>query len=56
MILRTRSVYDIVTLIAEVSGFADVFMITAAVLLKTFYQPKMLESALIQYMRPLIDS
>jgi hypothetical protein len=42
MILRERAVYDIVNLIAEVSGFADVLIISAAILLRTFYQPKML--------------
>jgi hypothetical protein len=39
MILRERSVYDIVTLIAEVSGFADMFMVSAAFLLATLYHP-----------------
>jgi hypothetical protein len=43
MILGERSVYDIVTLIAEVSGFADMFMISAALILTTLYQPKMLQ-------------
>jgi hypothetical protein len=54
MILRERSVYDIVTLIAEVSGFADMFMISATVLLTAFYQPKMLESALLKHMNQLL--
>jgi hypothetical protein len=54
MIIRKRSVYDIVTLIAEVSGFADMFVVSASALLGIFYQPVMLESALLQYMTTYI--
>ena len=47
MILGERSAYNIVTLIAEVSGFADMFMISAALILTTLYQPKMLQQAIV---------
>jgi hypothetical protein len=46
MIIRRRTVYDLVTLIAEVSGFADAFVVIATFFLG-FYQPVMLESALL---------
>ena len=47
---RSRTVYDIITLIAEVSGFADIFMITLTFLLGLFHHPKMYESALIEHL------
>jgi hypothetical protein len=56
MIIRERSVYDIVTLIAEVSGFADMFMVCAALLLKTLYQPKMLRQAIISHVSSFVDT
>jgi hypothetical protein len=46
---RTRTVYDIVALIAEVSGFADIFMVVCTALLGFFHHPKMYETALLQY-------
>jgi hypothetical protein len=36
-IIRKRSVYDILTLIAEVSGFADMFVVTATAILGVLY-------------------
>ena len=46
---RTRTVYDIVALIAEVSGFADIFMVVCTALLGFFHHPKMYETALLQH-------
>jgi hypothetical protein len=37
MFIRQRSVLDLVTLITEVSGFADMFMVCATLLLGKFY-------------------
>jgi hypothetical protein len=28
-VIRSRRVYDLITMIAEMSGFADIFMVTA---------------------------
>jgi hypothetical protein len=47
---RARTVYDIVALIAEVSGFADIFMVVCTALLGFFHHPKMYETALLQHM------
>ena len=56
MILRERIVYDIVTFIAEISGFVDMLMVSAFILLRTFYQPKMLEQALVKHMSVFISN
>lgn len=48
-IVRNRSVYDLITLIAEVSGFADIFMVFASVFLKIAYKPTMLNLALLNH-------
>ena len=47
---RSRSVYDLVAFIAEVSGFADIFMVLITFFLGLFHHPKMFEAALIEHM------
>jgi hypothetical protein len=44
--IRQRQVNDVITLIADISGFADIFMLTAGFLLGNFYHPKSMSSAL----------
>jgi len=51
-VIRTRSVYNIITLISEVSGFADIFYIGIGFILGTFYTPFLLEAALQNHMGP----
>ena len=48
--VRNRKVYDIITLIAEVTGFADILILSATVIVGFLYQPQMLEAKLIEHM------
>ena len=41
--IRAREVYSMITLIAEVSGLADVFVITASFAFALLYTPYMCE-------------
>ena len=50
MYVRQRIVYDFVTLVAEVAGFADLFLLGFGFLLGTFYQPYMLEASVLKHM------
>jgi hypothetical protein len=52
-IIKSRQVYDIVTFVAEISGFADLFMVFTTLFLGTFIQPQSLEKALLEYMKPV---
>jgi hypothetical protein len=52
-IIKSRQVYDIITFVAEISGFADLFMVFTTLVLGTFIQPQSLEKALIEHMRPV---
>jgi hypothetical protein len=45
---RSRTVYSLITLISEVSGFADILFIVAGIFLKTFYTPRKLEASLLE--------
>jgi esterase/lipase superfamily enzyme len=51
-VIRSRRVYNVIDLIAEVSGFADLFMILGAFLLGNFYQTQSLEKALLKHLGP----
>jgi hypothetical protein len=46
-IIRTRTVYDVITLIAEVSGFADLWVLGFGSLIGTLISPKLLQTELI---------
>jgi hypothetical protein len=46
-IIRSRKVYDIISLIADISGFADVFMVFTGYFLLNFYQNQKLRGALV---------
>ena len=52
-IIKSRQVYDIITFVAEISGFADLFMVFTTLVLGTFIQPQSLEKALLEHMRPV---
>ena len=49
---RTRIVYNLITLVSEVSGFADILFVTSGILL-SFYVPRSLETFLIKNMGPV---
>ena len=55
-VIRTRGVYNIITLISEVSGFADIFYVGIGFILATFYTPFLLEAALHSHMGPCATS
>ena len=48
--IRTRTVYDVITLIAEVSGFADLFMLGFGALMNFVYNPKAINTEVINNM------
>jgi hypothetical protein len=50
-IIRTRTVYDVITLIAEVSGFADLRVLGFGSLIGTLISPKLLQTELINQMQ-----
>jgi len=47
---RSRTVYDVITLVSEVSGFADIFFVLITYILGVLYTPFQLESALLEHM------
>ena len=49
-IIRARKVYNIVSLIADVSGLADILMVSTATIISFFITTKMLESSLVAQM------
>jgi hypothetical protein len=53
-ILRGRRVYDIITLVSEVSGLADIFFVSITFLIGIVYTPLLLESALHEHMGPCV--
>ncbi len=50
---RSRTVYSLITLISEVSGFADILFIVAGIFLKSFYTPRKLEASLLKHVGPV---
>ena len=50
-LMRSRTVYDIVTLIAEVSGFADLFVLGFGALIGNFYNPKAIDTEIFNHMK-----
>ena len=52
--MRGRRVYDIITLVSEVSGLADIFFVTITFLLGLLYTPFLLEAALHEHMGPCV--
>ena len=42
-IVRTRIVYNVLTLLSEVSGFADVVIVASQFLMTTLYTPYMMK-------------
>ena len=52
-IIRSRKVYDMITLIAEVSGFADILLVGITSLLGLFFTPRLFDRALAQHMGPV---
>lgn len=52
--LRGRKVYDVITLISEISGLADMLFVAATFLLGIFYTPFLVEAALHKHMGPQV--
>ena len=52
--IRSRVVYDIITLVSEVSGFADIFMVCFGFLVGAFIRPRLIESTLLSYLGPIL--
>jgi hypothetical protein len=50
---RSRTVYSFITLVSEVSGFADILFVIAGVFLTFFYTPAKLEVSLLEHMGPV---
>ncbi len=48
--IRSRTVYDVIALISEVSGFADIFFVSATFLFGLLYTPYLLEAELHRHM------
>ena len=51
--IKNRIVYNVITLVSEISGFADILMVIVAFFLGLLYTPRMLEAALISHMGPV---
>lgn len=49
--VRSRTVYDLITLIAEVSGFADLFVLGFGALIGLIYSPKALDAEVLNNMQ-----
>ena len=47
--IKSRTVYNFITLVSEVSGFADLFFVAAGIFFYTFYTPRMLEAKLLEH-------
>lgn len=54
--MRGRKVYDVIELISEVSGLADIFFLFVSVIIGFFYVPFLLQSALLEHMGPCVQS
>lgn len=52
-IVRSRTVYSLITLISEVSGFADVFIVGGTFLFGSFYTPFFMEVSLVKHCSPI---
>lgn len=52
--MRGRSVYDVITLVSEVSGLADIFFVSISALIGFMYTPFLLEAALHKHMGPIV--
>ena len=50
---RTRIVYNLITLVSEVSGFSDILFVGISIFLEFFYVPRSLETFLIKNMGPV---
>jgi acyl carrier protein len=48
-VVKSRKVYNLITLISEVSGVADILFVSMTVLIKWLYTPLMLEAALLKH-------
>lgn len=49
-IIRNRTVYSVLTMISEVSGFADLLMVFTTFILSNFYSNFLLEKTLLRHM------
>lgn len=53
-LIKARIVYNAITLVSEISGFADIVMVSVTFILGLLYTPRMLEAALINHMGPVL--
>jgi len=49
-IIRSRTVYDVITFVSEVSGFADIFFVVFTHMFALLYTPFLLEAQLHRHM------
>ncbi len=49
-IIRSRTVYDVITFVSEVSGFADIFFVVFTHVFALLYTPFLLEAQLHRHM------
>lgn len=52
-LIKARIVYNIITLVSEISGFADILIVFVSFVLGLIYTPRMLEAALLRHMGPV---
>lgn len=52
-VIRSRSVYTLLTLVSEVSGFADLIYVAIGFILGKLYTPRMIEATILKNMRPV---
>jgi hypothetical protein len=52
-LLKARYIYSLVTMISEVSGWADIFVVTLTFLLGKFYTPLCLDTSIAKKVAPV---
>jgi hypothetical protein len=52
-IIRNRTVYSFLTMVSEISGFADLFVSFTCFIFGTFYSSILLETNLLNHMGPV---
>jgi hypothetical protein len=47
--LKSRTVYNLIDLISEISGFADILFVFAGMIFSFYYSPRILEARLLEH-------
>ena len=47
--LKSRTVYNLIDLISEISGFADILFVIAGMFFSFYYSPRILEARLLEH-------